>query len=108
MSRLEGQEAGRCSEGAPSALRAEHTWAQAQLRVHPACQVGLFGGAGEMLTRGPQSREPGSGQAVIRAQRGAGGRSERSEAGGHSERSEAGGWWAPSELWGSPLAKAGS
>ena len=42
VSRLEGQEARRCSEGAPSALRAEHTWAQAQLRVHPACQVGLL------------------------------------------------------------------
>lgn len=51
-----------------------------------------------MLTRELQSREPGSGQAVIRAQRGAG---------GHSERDEAGGWWAPSVLWGSPLAKDG-
>ena len=65
----------------------------------PSLPGGALGGAGEMLTRGPQSREPGSGQAVIRAQRGAGGR---------SERGEAGGWWAPSELWGSPLAKAGS
>lgn len=68
-------------------------------KVPSALPDGARGGAGEILMQGPQSRGSGSGQAVIRTQRGAGGR---------SERDEAGGWWAPSELWGSPLAKDGS
>ena len=44
------------------------------------CQVGLLVALGRDLTQGPQSREPGSGQAVILAQAGAGGRLERDKA----------------------------
>lgn len=43
MSRLEEGTGGWeiNSEGAPSGLRAEHTWAQAQVRFPQPCQMGL-------------------------------------------------------------------